>query len=209
MELEIENKKYVIDDYLTISKYMELVKLEGFINDPVKLLSAYTEIPESTIKKAKVDNIQFVLAAIQAEYLKHEKNKVYATFEFKGEKYGLQKTLHEINYGGWIDLEMALTEGIHKNVDTLMAILYRPLKWTMGDKYDIEEYDGETMKTRKEVFKDLPVDYWFGASNFFFLQGKSYLEIMRNSLDYKQKKMKTIQMWKQRWMKLKQVILFK
>ena len=209
MELEIENKKYVIDDYLTISKYMELVKLEGFINDPVKLLSAYTEIPESTIKKAKVDNIQFVLAAIQAEYLKHEKNKVYATFEFKGEKYGLQKTLHEINYGGWIDLEMALTEGIHKNVDTLMAILYRPLKWTMGDKYDIEEYDGETMKTRKELFKDLPVDYWFGASNFFFLQGKSYLEIMRNSLDYKQKKMKTIQMWKQRWMKLKQVILFK
>ena len=209
MELEIEKKKYVIEDYLTIGKYMDMVKLEGIINDPVKLLSAYTEIPEDVVRKAKIDNIQFVLAAIQSEYLKHEQNKVYATFEFKGEKYGLQKTLHEINYGGYIDLEMALTEGIGKNIDTIMAILYRPLKWTMGDKYEIEEYDGETMKTRKEIFKDLPVEYWFGTSTFFLLQGKTLLEIMRNSLDYKQKKMRTIQMWKQRWKKLKQVMLFK
>ena len=206
MILEIDKKEYQIEDYLTISKYMELTRLEGFINDPIKLLNAYTNIPEELIKKANKDNVNFILNMIQAEYLKHEDNQIFATFEFKGKKYGLQKNFNDINFGGWVDLEMAIAEGVEKNIDTIMAILYRPLKWTLGDQYEIEEYDGETMKLRKIDFQDLPIQYWFGCSTFFLLQGKMFLEIMRNSLDEQQRRTRIWTMWKQRWMKLKSLL---
>ena len=207
MELQGENKTYEIPDYLSVKKYMELVKMEKLINDPVKLLNAYTEIPEDVIKKARRDNINFILSFIQSEYLKYDKEKVMATFEFNGKKYGMEKNLNEINYGGWVDLEMAIAEGIDKNIDTILAILYRPLKWTMGNNYQIEEYDGESMKQRKIDFQDLPVEYWFGVSTFFLLHAKISLELIQNSLVSHQKMMKKKEIWKERLKKVKRFLL--
>ena len=68
MELQVENKTYQIPEYLTIKKYMELVKLEKMIKDPIKLLNAYTDIPEDIIRKAKQENIKFILGMIQSQY---------------------------------------------------------------------------------------------------------------------------------------------
>jgi len=110
MELQVENITYEIPEYLTIKKYMDLVKLEKMIKDPIKLLNAYTDIPEKTIRKANKKNIQFILSFIQSQYLNYDKNKVQATFEFNGKKYGMEKNINEINYGGWIDLEMAIAK---------------------------------------------------------------------------------------------------
>jgi len=203
MELQVENKSYNIPEYLTIRKYMELVKLEGYVKDPIKLLNAYTDIPEEVIRKAEQNNVKFILSVIQSKYLNYDKNNVQATFEFKGKKYGLQRNISEINYGGWVDLEMCIAEGIDKNIDTIMSILYRPLKWTMGKKYEIEEYDVETMKIRKEEFKDLPVEYWFGVSTFFLLHAKISLELIQNSLEQQQKMMKNKKIFNQRIQKMK------
>ena len=206
MELQVENKTYTIPEYLTIKKYMELVKLEGLVKDPIKLLNAYTDIPEDIIRKAKQENIKFILGMIQSQYLNYDKDKVQATFEFNGKKYGLQKTLTEINYGGWVDLEMCIADGIDKNIDTLMAILYRPLKWTMGSKYEIEDYEVESMKVRKEEFKELPVEYWIGVSTFFLLQGKMFLELMENSLEQQKKMTQKKSIFKNRIQKLKRLL---
>lgn len=203
MELQVENKSYNIPEYLTIRKYMELVKLEGYVKDPIKLLNAYTDIPEEVIRKAEQNNVKFILSVIQSKYLNYDKNNVQATFEFKGKKYGLQRNISEINYGGWVDLEMCIAEGIDKNIDTIMSILYRPLKWTMGKKYEIEEYDVETMKIRKEEFKDLPVEYWFGVSTFFLLHAKISLELIQNSLEQQQKMTKNKKIFNQRIQKMK------
>ena len=206
MELQVENKTYEIPEYLTIKKYMELVKLEKMIKDPIKLLNAYTDIPEKTIRKANKKNIEFILSFIQSQYLNYDKDKVQATFEFNGKKYGMEKNLNEINYGGWIDLEMAIAEGIDKNIDTIMAILYRPLEWTMGNQYKIEEYDGESMKIRKVEFQDLPIEYWFGVSTFFLLHAKTFLEITQNSLEQQQKMTMKKNIVKQRLRKLKKLL---
>jgi len=206
MELQVDNKTYIIPEYLTIGKYMEMVKLEGLIKDPIKLLNAYTNIPEDIIRKANRENIKFILGMIQSQYLNYDKDKVQATFEFNGKKYGLQKNLNEINYGGWVDLEMSIADGIEKNIDTIMSILYRPLKWTMGSKYEIEDYDVETMKVRKEEFKDLPVEYWIGVSSFFLLHAKMSLELIQNSLDEQKKMMKKKQIFKNRMRKLKRLL---
>jgi len=206
MELQVDNKTYIIPEYLTIGKYMEMVKLEGLIKDPIKLLNAYTNIPEDIIRKANRENIKFILGMIQSQYLNYDKDKVQATFEFNGKKYGLQKNLNEINYGGWVDLEMSIADGIEKNIDTIMSILYRPLKWTMGSNYEIEDYDVETMKVRKEEFKDLPVEYWIGVSSFFLLHAKMSLELIQNSLDEQKKMMKKKQIFKNRMRKLKRLL---
>ena len=73
----------------------------------------------------------------------------------------------------------------------------------MGKKYEIEEYDVETMKIRKEEFKDLPVEYWFGVSTFFLLHAKISLELIQNSLEQQQKMTKNKKIFNQRIQKMK------
>lgn len=208
IELEIENNNYKIPEYMSVNTYMKLIKTEGITKDPVKLLAVYTGIEEKLIKKANMNNVDFVLKYIQSKYLTNETKKVMATFEWEGQKYGLQQNIKEMNFGGWVDLEMAVAEGIEKNIDTILSIIYRPLKWTKGDKYEIEEYDGETAKERKELFGELPISYWFGVSQFFFYLGKASLEITQDYLISQNKTMKNKLKWKIRKQKMKNLFQF-
>lgn len=201
--LEIEDKVYEIPEYLTISKYMDLVRRETLTEDPVKILNAYTDIPEKLIRKAPQENVKFILAHIQSKYLVHRDNLVISTFTHKGVEYGLQKDIKELNFGGWVDLEMAMVEGINKNIDTITSILYRPITWKKGDKYKIEDYDGDTMQQRKIDFQDLSVEIWFGCSTFFFYLAQISLNHSQDYLALQNLKMKTQLIWMIRWKKLK------
>jgi hypothetical protein len=171
-------------------------------------LSVYTGIDEKLIKRANIDNIDFVLKYIQSEYLKQKDKKVMATFEWEGQKYGLQQNIKEMNFGGWVDLEMAVAEGVDKNIDTILSIIYRPLKWTKGNRFEIEEYDGESANERKIIFGELPIDYWFGVSQFFFYLGKASLEITQDYLISQNKMMKNKLKWEIRKMKMRKVLQF-
>lgn len=208
IELEIENKNYKIPKYMSVNTYMKLMRTEGITKDPVKLLSVYTGIDEKLVKRANIDNVDFVLKYIQSQYLKHKDKKVMATFEWEGQKYGLQQNIKEMNFGGWVDLEMAVAEGVDKNIDTILSIIYRPLKWTKGNRYEIEEYDGESANERKIMFGELPVDYWFGVSQFFFYLGKASLEITQDYLISQNKMMKNKLKWKIRKMKMRKALQF-
>jgi hypothetical protein len=207
IELEIQEKTYKIPTELSVKKYMKLIKTEGITTNPVKLLSVYTDIEEDIIKRADIDNVNFILSFIQSKYTNKE-SKVMATFEWEGKKYGLQQNIKEMNFGGWVDLEMAVAEGVEKNIDTILSILYRPLKWTKGSKYEIEEYDGESAKERKEIFGELPIDYWFGVSQFFFYLGKASLEITQDYLISQNQMMKKQLIWMIRKQKLMNLLQF-
>ena len=204
--LEVGEKVYEIPEYLTISKYMDLLKKETLTDDPVKILNAYTDIPEKDIRKANKDNVNFILGHIQTHYLKHDKKLVVSTFEHKGVKYGLQKELKQLNFGGWVDLEMALAEGANKNIDTIVSILFRPIIWEKGNDYKIEDYDGDTMKQRKIDFQDLSVEIWFGCSTFFFYLAKLSLEHTQDYLVLDNLRMKATMIWRKRWMRMKKYL---
>jgi hypothetical protein len=52
------------------------------------------------------------------------------------------------------------------NMHKAMAVLYRPIKQKVGDKYIIEDYEGSHKYS--EVMKDMPLDIVMGAMVFFY-----------------------------------------
>ena len=70
------------------------------------------------------------------------------TFTHRGIEYGLIPVLDDMTLGEYVDLDENFTDWdtMHK----AMAVLYRPVTFKKGDRYQIEEYNGldnaETMK---------------------------------------------------------------
>jgi hypothetical protein len=118
-------------------------------------------------------------------------NEFYPVFEFKGVTYGFQP-ISKMSVAEFIDLDARLKDPM-KNIEELMAILYRPvvnerfesfqwkvlsyIKTLIGQSenifkyYDVEEYDSQKRDWRVEVFKDLPISYGLGALTFFLQFG--------------------------------------
>ena len=118
-------------------------------------------------------------------------NEFYPVFEFKGTTYGFQP-ISKMLVAEFIDLDARLKDPM-KNLEELMAILYRPvinqrfesfewkaksyIKTLIGQSedifkyYSVEEYDSQKRDWRVEVFKDLPISYALGALTFFLQFG--------------------------------------
>jgi len=96
-----------------------------------------------------------------------------ATVEF-----GLIPNLDEMSYGEYQDLESYLHsyETMHK----AMAVLYRPLAWSSGDRYLIHEYKGTDKMA--DVMKEMPVDIALGARVFFYRLAKKLQTYTMDSL---------------------------
>ena len=60
-----------------------------------------------------------------------------------------------------------------------MAVLYRPIKQKLGEKYLIEDYEGT--ERYAEQMKDAPLDVVLGAVVFFWHLGK---ELLKSTMDY-------------------------
>lgn len=96
-----------------------------------------------------------------------------------GKRYGFEPNLSEIEYGAYLDLMKYKEVKIDENWAELMSILYRPIKNTMGELYEIETYKG---KLDKELFMDVPMDVHFGAMFFFLNTYRDLLKDTQNSL---------------------------
>ena len=79
-------------------------------------------------------------------------------------EFGFIPNLDKMTYGEWEDLENYIWDD--KNMHRAMAVLYRPLVYSMGDKYRIHKYEGTDFYA--EVMKDMPIDIALGAKVFFY-----------------------------------------
>jgi hypothetical protein len=81
---------------------------------------------------------------------------------------------------------------VEKNMHQILALMYRPIVKKTDKGFEIEDYDHDSMLERAELFLDLPVDYFWGVSNFFFNLVKAYTENMKASLEYQRTKEKAL-----------------
>ncbi len=95
-----------------------------------------------------------------------------------GRKYGFIKDWDEFTTGEWIDAE-AFQADFWPNAHRLMAILYRPLKYHVGDQYALKKY---TAKEDAEPFKGMPADLFSGALLFFWNSRITRLQTLQASL---------------------------
>lgn len=192
IEITLDDRVVQLPEHLTIQKYQEMnKKIEVFKQDSIKLLAFYMGIDEFELKDLPVNDVEFIQNYITERYTNINSQQVPMVFEFNGVEYGLETDWSKFSWGAWIDLEVLSQENIIDNINHIMGILYRPIESKKGTKYTLTKYKSKDVQIRKELFKELPVQYWLGVSNFFFHLSILLIENTKSSL-----------LWKMKWNRL-------
>jgi hypothetical protein len=189
IELEIEDKIVQVKPHLTIQQYQRLKSNEEkYQNSSVETLSLYTDIPVNQLKDLPLEQVNFVQEYITSQITTNSmKDELHNIFTHNGVEYGLENDWTKLAWGGWVDLEVFASDKIEENIHYLMAVLYRPVIDKKKGKYTIKPYKADDIEDRANEFLTLPVNYWFGASVFFFIIGNLYISSLESSLIMKNK----------------------
>jgi hypothetical protein len=189
IEIEIEDKIVEVKPQLTIKQYQRLKSNEEkYQNSSVETLSLYTDIPVNQLKDLPVEQVNFVQEYITSQITNNSmKDELHNIFTHNGVEYGLENDWTKLAWGGWVDLEVFASENVEHNIHYIMAVLYRPIKEKKKGKYILQPYKADEIEDRANEFLTLPVNYWFGASVFFFITGNLYISNLESSLTMKNK----------------------
>lgn len=165
---------------ITLSQYQKFEKLNTEDNkDSTFLLQKMVEI-FCGLELKDVATIKYKSVQVIANHL----NKVFdvnhsliPTFNLKGVEYGFIPVLDDMTLGEYIDLDESL--GDWQNMHKAMSVLYRPITYKKGHKYQIEEYKGTN-----DTMLQAPLDIVFGAMVFFYNLSN---ELITTILSYLQK----------------------
>lgn len=113
------------------------------------------------------------------------------TFERKVDcglyKLGFIPNLQEMTFGEYIDLDTACTDLYKDNTINaasalkMMCILYRPIKASFGEYYDIEKYNPNDVRKYIENVKKMTLDHVLNVLVFF---SSLEIELYNSSLEY-------------------------
>ena len=143
-----------------LKDYQEFLLIEDPTNDD--LLKCVLNIDQKELGKIKASDVDYLMNHINSLF---EKEKDFIpTFKMYGIEYGFVPNLDEITYGENKDVTTYINEWgtMHK----AMAVLFRPIKQKLRDKYLIEDYEGSHKYS--EVMKDMPLNVVMGAMVFFY-----------------------------------------
>lgn len=159
--IEIDGKDYTVPNPITVSHYGELMRRmslsDNVLDKAQDVISVLTDIPYTIIREIDPEKMAELSIYLQNKVTSCDVEYV-PSFKFKGVKYvGL--VLNKMTFGEYLDLisyikdEMSVCLNIHK----ICALLYRP---ELNGK--ISPYDIELHEIQSELFKDLPLSYFFG-----------------------------------------------
>jgi len=201
IELILDNKVVEVPSQMTLGMYQEIMKTpEKFEKDSIELISLFTNINIEDIKNLKYEEIEVLDFLIAQKINVPKKQELTLCFKHNDIEYGLENDWSKLAWGAWMDFEVYSADNIYKNLHKIMAILYRPIikkgKFNVK-KYTIEPYKSQSIEDRAEIMKDVPISYWFGASQFFFSIVLIYIKDTRDSLELQNKMTRiTMKGWK-------------
>jgi hypothetical protein len=158
-----------------LKDYQEFLLIEDPTNDD--LLKCVLNIDQKELGKIKASDVDYLMNHINSLF---EKEKDFIpTFKMYGIEYGFVPNLDEITYGENKDVTTYINEWgtMHK----AMAVLFRPIKQKLRDKYLIEEYEGSHKYS--EVMKNMPLDVVLGSMVFFYSLTNALLNYIPNYLE--------------------------
>jgi hypothetical protein len=174
---------------LTLEQYQLFMRLvdkedsEEFINQ--KMISIFCKIKLSQVVYFNARSINETVEHLNEMF--NDEKKFIHRFELGGKEFGFIPCLEDIEYGEYIDIETNIAEWdtMHK----AMAVMFRPIVKTKGDKYEIEPYEGTA--TYSEVMQYAPLDVVMGAMVFFYNLNNELLMATLHSLEVEAIKMAT------------------
>lgn len=192
IEVLIDDKVQKVSPDMTISMYQTIQKNPKQYNNPSEMLALYLGLTVDELKDLPVDQIRFVEGVLSSHILKPNPDDVVFTFKLNDVTYGLENDWGNMTWGQWVDLEVfSQQDKITDSIHIIMALLYRPVIVEEGTTYKLAPFKSSEVMERAELFRtQLPIAYWFGCANFFFLIVREFISSIENSTKAKMKLIK-------------------
>ena len=146
-------------------------------DDMLACIEACTGQPKEQLRQLPKILLQEGYKHIQ-DVREQESPKHFERFTLQGVEYGFIPNWDEFTAGEWIDAEQ-YAEDFWPNAHRLMALLFRPVERSYGDKYSIQAY---TATEDAEPFLDMPAQQVVGSLLFFSRTKNVLLNNLRRSL---------------------------
>ena len=171
---------------ITLKRYQAFIAMQEKSNDEEfiaqKMIEIFCDITLKDIVKIKLTSLNELIGHFTNLFA--EKPKFQPTFKIKNIEFGFIPELEEITFGEYVDLDSSLNnwQTFHK----AMAVLYRPIKRRIGEKYEIEDYNPNP--DMQDLMRFAPLDVCIAASLFFWNLEKELLPVTLNYLEKEIKK---------------------
>ena len=143
---------------ITVAQFVGYTMHEGDIVNAVQSVTGMKRsdvllLTPSQLTEIK-DAFEVALQTIPSKHVPRWKN------------YGFVPDINSISFGEWLDLDLNCND-FPKNLNKLLAILFRPIKSEIGKRYAIEDYDANIHLKNADEFNDMPLMIANGAMVFF------------------------------------------
>lgn len=149
---------------ITLQQYQRFEKLNTEENKGStfllqKMVEIFCNLDLKDVAEIKYKSVNEI--AIHLNKVFDTKHSLIPTFKLKGIEYGFIPILDDMTLGEYVDLDDNL--GNWETMHKAMSVLYRPILFKKGHKYNIEPYKG-----MNDVMKQAPLDVVFSAMVFFW-----------------------------------------
>lgn len=174
-------------ELITVGQYVGFATNEGDIINQVQAITKLSRAQVLMLTPTQLSEIKIAFEeALNSIPSKHV-NKWY------GEKlrYRFVPDIQSMTFGEWLDLD-ANCNDFPKNLNKILAILFRPVKNEFITRYEIEDYDSTIHLKNADDFNNMPLMIANGAMVFFSTIEKELLNRFQEYSD--QQMMKEMKM---------------
>ena len=170
---------------IPLSRYQDFIAMKEKSNDEEfiaqKMIQIFCGIKLNEVAKIQMKDLNELIAHFTKVF--NERPQLIRQFKIKNIEFGFIPKLDDITLGEYVDLENHLQNW--KTYHKAMAVMFRPIKNTNKDKYEIVDY--EPNEDMQELMRFAPLDVAISASVFFWTLGS---ELLSSTVSYLQKETK-------------------
>lgn len=162
---------------IKLADYQKFIRLEGdeeFLSR--KAIEIFCGLSMEVILQMKASSLAKTAGVLSKAF--SEKPTLKPRFMLGKQEFGFIPSLDEITVGELHDIDEYVTD--MQTMHKAMAVLYRPVTARVGNRYDIEPYEG-TAKYAEQM-KNAPLDVAIGAMVFFWTLGNDLSRASLKSL---------------------------
>ena len=170
---------------IPLSRYQEFIAMKEKSNDEEfiaqKMIQIFCGMKLGEVAKIKMKHLNELIAHFTKVF--SEKPQLIRKFKIKDIEFGFIPKFDDISFGEYVDLENYMKDW--KTYHKALSVMYRPIKNTNKDKYEIVDY--EPNEDMQDIMKFAPLDVAISSS--FFLSSLG-IELLKATQTYLKKELK-------------------
>ena len=170
---------------IPLSRYQEFIAMKEKSNDEEfiaqKMIQIFCGMKLGEVAKIKMKHLNELITHFTKVF--SEKPQLIRKFKIKNIEFGFIPKFDDISFGEYVDLENYMKDW--KTYHKALSVMYRPIKNTNKDKYEIVDY--EPNEDMQDLMRFAPLDVAISASVFFWTLGS---ELLSSTVSYLQKETK-------------------